>query len=82
MADLQPNPPVLRIYGKRTGKVLDRIQSKSDIKNNLPGKFPTEALLVQLRSNLKTEGKGMIRNIIEMGDLLKTLAAVKEVSSQ
>ena len=34
-------------------------------------------LLVRLRGNFKSEGKGYVRNIVEMGPLLKTLAKIQ-----
>jgi len=35
-------------------------------------------LLVRLRGNFKSEGKGYVRNIVEMGPLLKTLAKIEQ----
>ena len=61
----QPNPPWIHVYGIPVG---------TDAKEELTGK----ELLVQIRSNLKGEGsKGYLRNIIEMGGLLKHIADVK-----
>ena len=34
-------------------------------------------MFLRLRSNFKSEGKGYVRNIVEMGPLLKTIAALK-----
>jgi len=35
-------------------------------------------MLLQVRSNYKSEGKGYVRNIVEMGPLLKQLAAIQK----
>ena len=35
-------------------------------------------MFLRLRSNFKSEGKGYVRNIIEMGPLLKTIAALEK----
>jgi hypothetical protein len=62
----QQNPPRILIYGVPVG---------TDAKQQLTGK----ELLVQIRSNLKGDtAKGYLRNLIEMGDLLKYVAAVKQ----
>jgi hypothetical protein len=36
------------------------------------------SLLLQVRSNYKSEGKGYVRNIVEMGPLLKLLAQIQK----
>jgi len=61
---LQESPPVLRIYGKPVGQ--EALQIKGD------------NMLLQLRSNLKSEGRGFVRNIVEMGGLLKKIASVQD----
>ena len=35
-------------------------------------------MFLRLRSNFKSEGKGYVRNIVEMGPLLKTIAALEK----
>jgi len=60
---LQENPPVLKIYGKPVGDVASKLGGDN--------------MLLQLRSNLKSEGRGFVRNLIEMGTLLKKLAKVQ-----
>lgn len=37
-----------------------------------------DAMFLRLRSNFKSEGKGYVRNIVEMGPLLKTIAALEK----
>lgn len=46
---------------------------------NVMGVAPNGAkqMLVRTRGNLKSEGKGYVRNIVEMGPLLKTLAKIE-----
>jgi hypothetical protein len=62
----KPNPPYIFIYGVPVG---------TDAKQVLTG----SELLVQIRSNLKGDSsRGYLRNIIEMGGLLKHIAAVKQ----
>ena len=39
-------------------------------------------LLVRIRGNFKSEGKGYVRNIVEMGPLLKTLAKIERDQKQ
>jgi len=47
------------------------------------GKRGTErSLLVRARGNYKSEGKGYVRNIVEMGPLLKDLAAIERTAQQ
>jgi len=36
-----------------------------------------DAMLLRMRSNFKSEGKGYVRNIVEMGPLLKILAKIE-----
>jgi len=65
---LQENPPKIQVYGIPVG---------TDAKKEI--KLTGNQLLIQARSNLKGDSaKGYIRNIIEMGGLLKTIAAVKQ----
>ena len=60
----QATPPKIQIYGVPVG---------TDAKEKFTGK----ELLVQIRSNLKGDtAKGYIRNLVEMGDLLKHIADV------
>lgn len=64
---LQENPPHIRIFGVPIG---------TDAKQELNG---LKEMLVQIRSNLKGDtAKGYLRNIVEMGDLLKSIASVKQ----
>lgn len=44
------------------------------------GKSPNgeRAMLLRMRSNFKSEGKGYVRNIVEMGPLLKILALIEK----
>ena len=37
-----------------------------------------DAMFLRLRSNFKSEGKGYVRNIVEMGPLLKTIAQLEK----
>lgn len=37
-----------------------------------------DAMLLRLRSNFKSEGKGYVRNIVEMGKLLKVIAQLEQ----
>lgn len=46
------------------------------------GKNGEQQLLVRLRGNFKSEGKGYVRNIVEMGPLLKTLAKIEQKQKQ
>lgn len=61
---LQESPPVLKIFGKPVGQAAQQLGG--------------ENMLIQLRSNLKTEGRGFVRNLVEMGTLLKKLAKVQQ----
>ena len=44
------------------------------------GKSPQgdRVMLLRMRSNFKSEGKGYVRNIVEMGPLLKLLAQIEK----
>lgn len=44
------------------------------------GKSPNgeRAMMLRMRSNFKSEGKGYVRNIVEMGPLLKMIAAIEK----
>jgi len=61
---LQESPPVLRIFGNPVGQAAQQLGGDN--------------MLLQLRSNLKSEGRGFVRNIVEMGSLLKKLAKVQQ----
>ena len=62
----QADPPRIQIHGRPVGQdALEEITGKT--------------LLVQLRTNLKGDSsKGYIRSVIEMGALLKSIAAVEK----
>lgn len=40
-----------------------------------------DAMLLRMRSNFKSEGKGYVRNIVEMGPLLKILAKIESAAN-
>lgn len=62
---MQEDPPKLQIYGIPVGE-----EAKEFTGNNL---------LLQIRSNLKGDSsKGYVRNIVEMGGLLKSIAKVEK----
>ncbi len=42
------------------------------------GESGGDAMLLRLRSNYKSEGKGYVRNIVEMGKLLKVIAQLEQ----
>ena len=64
----QADPPKIGIYGRPIGS--DAIEE-----TNLVG----NSLLIQVRTNLKGDSsKGYIRSLIEMGGLLKAIAAVED----
>jgi len=64
----QADPPKILIYGRPIGS--DAVEE-----TNLAG----NSMLIQVRTNLKGEsGKGYIRSLIEMGGLLKAIAAVED----
>jgi hypothetical protein len=62
----QADPPKIQIHGRPVGQdALEEITGKT--------------LLVQLRTNLKGDSsKGYLRSVIEMGALLKSIAAVEK----
>ena len=39
-------------------------------------------MLLRMRSNFKSEGKGYVRNIVEMGPLLKMLALIEKKQAE
>ena len=66
---LQQDPPKLQIYGVPVGDDAKKVEG-------LTG----NDLLLQVRSNLKGDtAKGYVRNIVEMGGLLKKIAAVEKM---
>lgn len=66
---MQDNPPKIQIYGIPVGE-----EAKELAGNNM---------LLQIRSNLKGDSsEGYVRNIVEMGGLLKTIAKVEQVVDQ
>jgi hypothetical protein len=64
----QADPPVIKIYGRPIG--TDAIEET---------KLAGNSLLIQVRTNMKGDSsKGYIRSLIEMGGLLKAIAAVED----
>jgi hypothetical protein len=60
--DYQATPPKIRVFGIPIGSQAKEV-------------FAGKEMLVQIRSNLKPS-EGYLRNVIEMGDLLKHIADV------
>lgn len=69
--------PMIEIFGKRVGTTLEK---KFARKNGRMG-FEPKMMLFQVRTNNK-KSENTIRNIIEMGPLLKLLATVDDVIPQ
>lgn len=76
-------------FGKRLRDALENIDieveysapgQRQPAKIKLYGESPEgeRAMLLQLRSSFKSEGKGYVRNIVEMGPLLKMLAQIEK----
>lgn len=62
---MQADPPKIQIYGVPVGEDASKLAG--------------DKMLLQIRSNLKGEtAKGYVRNIVEMGGLLKNIAAVEQ----
>ena len=62
---MQENPPKIQIYGIPVGEEAKTLSGSN--------------LLLQIRSNLKGDSsEGYVRNIVEMGGLLKKIAAVEK----
>jgi hypothetical protein len=63
---MQPNPPKIQIYGVPVGTEAKKLTGAE--------------LLLQVRSNLKGDSaEGYVRNIVEMGGLLKSIAKVTKI---
>jgi hypothetical protein len=63
---MQDNPPKIQIYGVPVGEDAKSLTGTD--------------LLLQIRSNLKGDSsEGYVRNIVEMGGLLKTIAKVEQI---
>ena len=76
-------------FGQKLRDAMELVDLDAEMVSDGPGKpaklqiyGTTEdnkrALLLQVRSNYKSEGKGYVRNIVEMGPLLKQLALVQK----
>lgn len=57
-----------------------REPAKIEIWGTGVGELNGSAMLMRMRSNMKSEGGGYIRNIVEMGPLLKQLASIEKNS--
>lgn len=63
---MQENPPKIQIYGIPVGQEAKKLTGAD--------------MLLQIRSNLKGDtAEGYVRNIVEMGGLLKSIAKVEQI---